>query len=242
MNELPERPAPPLSVADRLRTWVEWVGLGRVVATAIVVVAVLAGAYWLVKPPLATSESKLPYAGASSTATTEVGRSTTSASVPEAVPPPTVEVVVHVAGAVNAGGVYRLEEGARVLDAVAAAGGMTAAADQDAVNLAAPVRDGERVYVPRIGQAVPVVVTGAGGGSAGSGADGDTDTTPTSPVNINSAAADELDSLPGVGPATAAAIIAHRDQYGPFGSIEDLADVRGIGPSKLDALRGLVTI
>ncbi len=73
-------------------------------------------------------------------------------------------------------------------------------------------------------------------------AGGDPDTTPTSPVNINSAAADELDSLPGVGPATAAAIIAHRDQYGPFGSIEDLADVRGIGPSKLDALRGLVTI
>lgn len=240
MNELPERPAPPLSVADRLRTWVEWVGLGRVVATAVVVIAVLAGAYWLVKPPPATSESKLPYAGASTTATTEVGPATTSDSVPEA--PPTVVVVVHVAGAVNAGGVYRLDEGARVLDAVAAAGGMTTDADGDAVNLAAPVRDGERVYVPRIGQAVPVVVTGAGGGSAGSDEGGDADTTPSGPVNVNSASADELDSLPGVGPATAAAIIAHRDQYGPFGSIEDLADVRGIGPSKLDALSGLVTV
>ncbi len=242
MNELPERPAPPSSVADRVRTWVEWVGLGRVVATAVVVIAVLAGAYWLVKPPPATSESKLPYAGASTTATTEVAPTTTSESVPEAAPPPTAEVVVHVAGAVNAGGVYRLEEGARVLDAVAAAGGMATDADQDAVNLAAPVRDGERVYVPTIGEPVPLVVTGAGGGSGGSGAGGDTDTTPTGPVNINSASADELDSLPGVGPATAAAIIAHRDQYGPFGSIEDLADVRGIGPSKLDALRGLVTI
>ena len=149
---------------------------------------------------------------------------------------------MHVAGAVNAGGVYRLDAGARVLDAVAAAGGMTTDADEDAVNLAAPVKDGERVYVPRIGQAVPVVVTGAGGGSAGSGEGGSTDTTPSGPVNVNSASADELDSLPGVGPATAAAIIAHRDQHGPFGSIEDLADVRGIGPSKLDALRGLVTV
>lgn len=242
MNELPERPPPPSSVADRLRTWVEWVGLGRVVATAVVVIAVLAAAYWLVKPPPATSESKLPYAGASTTATTEVGPSTTSESGPETTPAPTVEVVVHVAGAVKAGGVYRLDAGARVLDALAAAGGMTTDADEDAVNLAAPVSDGERVYVPRIGQAVPVVVTGAGGGSAGSGEGGGTDTTPSGPVNVNSASADELDSLPGVGPATAAAIIAHRDQYGPFGSIEDLADVRGIGPSKLDALRGLVTV
>ena len=62
------------------------------------------------------------------------------------------------------------------------------------------------------------------------------------PVNLNTATADDLDALPGVGPAPAAAILAHRDQMGPFGAVDDLADVRGIGPAKLDALRGLVTV
>lgn len=230
MSDLPERPAPPQSLLARTRSWVEWVGAGRLVASAVVVLAVVAGAYWLVKPPPATTESKLPYA---STATTSSAPIFTVVSTTEAVA--ATAVVVHVAGAVLAPGVYRLAPGARVIDAVQAAGGLTAESNADAVNLAAPLVDGERVYVPRVGEVVPVVVAGgpvpAGGTSP-----------PPSPVNLNTATADDLDALPGVGPATAATILAYRDQHGPFASVEDLADVRGIGPAKLDVLRGLVTV
>lgn len=228
MSEYPDRPAPRISVLARVRAWVQWVGAGRVVASAVVVLAVVAAAYWLVKPPPVTTESKLPYANASTPSTVALVSAST-------IPPTTVGselLVVHVAGAVQAPGVYRLNAGSRVIDAVRAAGGMATDSNSDAINLAAVLTDGERVYVPRVGEAVQVVVSG--GSTARS--------TPTGPVNLNNATADDLDTLPGVGPATAAAILAYRDQHGPFASVDDLADVRGIGPAKLDALRGLVTV
>lgn len=144
--------------------------------------------------------------------------------------------MVHVAGSVALPGVYQLPAGARVIDAVAIAGGAGADAQAEALNLAAPLHDGDRVYVPSLVDevAIPVGVTSATA-AAGGGA-------PAGPVDLNRATADELDSLPGVGPSTAAAIIAHRDQHGPFASIDALADVRGIGPTKLESLRGLVTV
>jgi competence protein ComEA len=140
-------------------------------------------------------------------------------------------LVVHVAGAVNAPGVYELATGSRVIDAVGAAGGFAADANPDAVNLAALVGDSERVYVPVRGESIAPVATEPGGVLA-----------EVWPININSADATRLEDLPGVGPATAAAIIAHRDQKGPFASVDQLADVRGIGPAKLDAIRALVTV
>lgn len=230
MSEFPERPVPARSLVDRARSWVEWVGVGRLVASAVVVLAVVAGAFWLVKPPPATTESKLPYANTASTvppSSTMVAAGATSVLA--------TELVVHVAGAVAMPGVYRLPGGARVIDAVQAAGGVSADAHTDAINLAALLADGQRVYVPRVGEVAPVVVDGGGVPSGGTAV-------PAGPVNLNSATADQLDGLPGVGPATAAAIIAHRDQHGPFASVDALADVRGIGPAKLDALRGLVTV
>lgn len=151
------------------------------------------------------------------------------------------QVVVHVVGAVSAPGVVTLDGGSRVVDAVTAAGGMRSDADPDRVNLAAPLSDGQRVVIPVLGQPPPIDV----GTSPSAPADGETGNGGSSaagPIDLNSADAAQLDSLPGVGPATASAIISHRDRNGPFTSVEDLLDVRGIGEAKLEALRDLVTV
>ena len=144
-------------------------------------------------------------------------------------------IVVQAAGAVVRPGVYRVPVGARVTDLLQAAGGAAPDAKLDVVALAAKLVDGQRVYVPRAGEAVPAVVGGAGAG-------GSSEPTPSAPLDLNAADADQLDELPGVGPATAAAIVAYRDQHGPFRSVEGLLEVRGIGPAKLDQLRALVTV
>ena len=160
-------------------------------------------------------------------------------------------VVVHAAGAVSRPGVYTLPAGSRVQDLVAAAGGLTADADSDRVNLAAPVPDGSRVYVPRRGEVGPgpdVVPIGPGPGSvsgpdgSGVGPAGDPAPSSSSPLDLNQASAGELELLPGVGPATAAAIVAHRQQHGPFTSVDQLQNVRGIGPAKLAQIRDLVHV
>ena len=236
MLELPDRPAPPRSVSERVRAWVEWVGVGRLAVSAIAVLVVLAGGYWLVKPPTATTESKLPYAGSASTTVARTAASIATAATSPTASATTVAlefVVVHVAGAVIAPDVYQLRAGSRVIDAVAAAGGLSADANADAINLAAHVADGDRVYVPAVGESPVPVVTGVNGGNS---------IAQVWPININSADATRLEDLPGVGPTTAASIIGYRDQHGPFASVEQLADVRGIGPAKLDAIRELVTV
>lgn len=149
--------------------------------------------------------------------------------------PERIEVYVHAAGAVRRPGLYRLADGARVADLIEAAGGPGRAADLNALNLAARLDDGQQVYVPRKGEAAP---PSGGGGFAGRGAD------PGAPalVNLNTATAAELESLPGVGPATAEAILDYREQHGPFASVEQLLEVRGIGEAKLEALRDKVTV
>jgi competence protein ComEA len=142
------------------------------------------------------------------------------------------EVTVHVAGAVASPGVYRLRQGARVDDAVRRAGGATKRADLSAVNLAAQLEDGRQILVP---------LRVARGGSAASGGAGAAGAAPAK-VNLNTATAEQLDTLSGVGPATAAKILAHREQHGSFGSVEELGDVPGIGERRLEALRELVTV
>lgn len=225
LPDLPDRPAPPQSPMQRAVSWLHWVGPGRVVGGAVVVLAVVAGAYWLVRPPSPSPESALPFAGTAST----------TAVSPTSLAPVATElqadtVVVHVAGAVAMAGVYELPAGSRVVDAVEAAGGTVADAQPDAVNLAALLIDGERVYVPHVGEEVPALVPSTGS------------TAPSGPLDLNTATEEQLDDLPGVGPATAAAIVAHRDTNGPFSSVDQLADVRGIGPAKLAAIRELVTV
>lgn len=138
--------------------------------------------------------------------------------------------MVQAAGAVAKPGVYRLPAGSRVADLVALAGGAVDGADPSVLTLAAKLVDGQRLYVPRPGEANPPSVAGGSPGAAGG----------VVPLDLNAATAEQLDALPGVGPSTAAAIVAFREQHGGFRSVDQLGDVRGIGPSKLDALRPLV--
>lgn len=157
-----------------------------------------------------------------------------------AVATPTAEptpILVHAAGAVQAPGVYLFRGEARVHDLVQAAGGLTPDADYDRVNLADTLFDGQWVYFPRIGQTdIPAPLNGTGS-THGGGADAR-----TGPLNINSATAEQLDSLPGIGPAIAAAIIEHRERIGGFSSVDGLLAVSGIGPSKLEQIRDLVAV
>jgi competence protein ComEA len=150
-------------------------------------------------------------------------------------------VVVEVAGAVAHPGVYHLGADDRVADLIARAGGLAPDADADRVNQAAALVDGTMIYVPRQGQTdVPAPVGGASGGDPSSG--GDAGSATPAVVDLNTATAAQLDSLPGVGPATAAAILAYRRQHGPFAQVDDLADVAGIGPAKLAQIRPHVRV
>ena len=208
----------------------------------VVSLALVIGCWWFLRPAGHPAiETVLPRAAATGAAVAgETAAPGTSGSSRASGAPATsvaASLVVHVVGAVNAPGVVRVATGARVLDAVAAAGGLASQADTARVNLAARLIDGQRVVVPAVGQNVPSAVGDSSGGAAGSGPPD-----VSSPISLNEATLAQLDSLPGVGPATAAAIIAYRDQHGPFRNVDALADVRGIGPAKLDQLRPLVTV
>jgi competence protein ComEA len=141
-------------------------------------------------------------------------------------------VVVHVVGAVRRPGLYRLDQGARIADAVARAGGAGRKADLAAVNLAAPLADGEQVVVPVRGAAA----ASAGAAAAGTAAPGAS----TGPVHLSTATLEQLDALPGVGPVTAQKILDYREQHGAFTSVDELDAVPGIGPARMEQLRELV--
>jgi competence protein ComEA len=137
-------------------------------------------------------------------------------------------LVIDVAGAVRRPGLYRLRSGSRIDDAIAAAGGPTGKAQLDAVNLAAPIADGEQVVVPGRGAAGAAASPPAAGSS------------PTAPLDLNTATPEQLDALPGIGPVTAQKILDYRQAHGPFHSVAELEGVPGIGPARLAQLKGLV--
>ncbi|MFF2273831.1 helix-hairpin-helix domain-containing protein [Agromyces sp. NPDC058136] len=143
-------------------------------------------------------------------------------------------VLVHVLGAVVEPGLVELDEGSRVVDAIAAAGGLTADADPAGVNLARAVADGEQLVVPIVGAVPPAgpVAGGAAAGAGGAPADGK--------VHLNTADVAELDTLPRIGPALAQRIIDWREANGPFTSTEQLLDVAGIGDAVYSGLADLV--
>lgn len=241
-------PASDPSVVGRLlnsaHQWARWFGPGRVLAAVLSVVLVVAGAYWLLRAPTPPVEGSLPWSSAvgQTTTTSSVGDQESAVAASTATPPePAARVTVHVAGAVAVPGVYELAPGARVDAAIERAGGVLADADADVLNLAAPVPDGSRLYVPFEGEDVPPTVAPAapspGGGATGPDGAGDA----VAPVDINRADREALQELPGVGPATADAIVTDRELNGPFVTVDDLDRVSGIGPAKIERLRGLVT-
>jgi len=144
-------------------------------------------------------------------------------------PAATKLLVVDVAGAVRRPGLYRLRSGSRVDDAIASAGGPTAKAELDTVNLAAPVADGEQIVLPGRG---PGGVAASSPSAAGS--------SPSAPLDLNSATLEQLEGLPGIGPVTAQKILDYRQQHGAFHSVDELQGVSGIGPAHMAQLKGLV--
>lgn len=249
----PTRPIPDRPLVERLRLWLVWFGVVRLAATSVGVVLVALAFFWLVRSPDPPPEATIPMAtdrsGDAAVGAAEVTSASTAAGAAASSLSPTdgastvasstadEPIVVHVAGSVNTPGLYRLEGERRVHDAIELAGGGTARADLDAVNLAQPLLDGQRLYVPAVGEIDRVEIVSPPPGTApvdGGVAPG--------PIDINRATTDELDTLPGVGPSTARAIVDERDRNGPFATVDDLERVPGIGPTKLDRLRDLVVV
>ena len=141
-------------------------------------------------------------------------------------------VIIHISGAVPRPGVYALPQGARVQDAISAAGGFLAEAEKSQINLAALLEDGEKLEIPFIEGALPIVAT-----------PGPTVVAVTTElININTASAAELDTLPSIGPSLAQRIIEYRDANGPFVSIEDIINVPGIGSGNYERFKDMITV
>lgn len=209
--------------------------VGGIALAAVAAVAVLVTVFTLMRddrPPVASA--KLP----------PVEMVSSAASRASAAAPSDQPVVVSVVGLVHQPGLVTLAPGARIADAVTAAGGALDGADTMGLNLARRVGDGEQIVV---GIATPAghpdaLRSSVTSGSASAAAAASTSAQASGPVDLNTATAEQLDALPGVGPVTAAAIVAWRDAHGKFTSVDQLGDVDGIGPGRLDKLRALVTV
>ena len=197
------------------------------------------GVWWVVRVPPPPLEASIPFA-TTSVASNLIASNTDASSAISS----SANITVYVSGEVVKPGVYVLLATARVIDALQAAGGATNHADLVVVNLAAPLVDAAQVFIPRIGSTpratlprphaginLPAAGTSGGGATSAAGI-----------VDINSATLSDLDALPGVGPSTAQAIIDYRTANGPYASVDDLLNVRGIGPSKLAAMRTRVRV
>jgi competence protein ComEA len=227
----------PHALTARAHAWLAFVGPARVasgIGAAVVVVGVGA---WLLRTPAEPTEARLPYASVTTAAPPASSPPAAAAPAPSSAP---ATLVVYVTGAVRRPGVYRLGAGERVADAIDAAGGADSSAAADAINLAAPLRDGDRVDVPTMSEVAATPFTTLGVGVVHAVAD--TGDLPRGPTDLNRATVEQLEALPGIGPATAAAIIRYRSDHGAFAAVDELEAVPGIGPAKLAALRGLVAV
>jgi competence protein ComEA len=151
-------------------------------------------------------------------------------------PPPTpAPVLVHVAGAVSEPGLYSLPHGARVKDAVDLAGGLAEGADSNLINLAKPVSDGMQIWVPSVN------VDQIDSNDAAINQQAQNQGQPTRQININTASQDELESLSGIGPVIAGAIIQYRQEHGAFNEISEIINVSGIGPVVFEKIKPFIT-
>jgi competence protein ComEA len=155
------------------------------------------------------------------------------ASPGAAVTKPTDDLVIDVVGKVRRPGIVTVPKGSRVFEAIKAAGGLKGNVNASTVNMARVLTDGEQILIGTSPAAVPGVAAGSGAGAAAA---------PTAKINLNTATAEQLDTLPGVGPVTAQAILSWRTENGRFTSVDDLLDVKGIGDATLADLRNLVTV
>ena len=226
----PPRPLPaPARGIERLREhWDD----PRVRIGALLAAAFVTGFVWY---QLGVGQSS-GAAGSKPDATGSSVPTTRTVSSPTASSQPAGRLIVHVAGDVVRPGVFRLSAGARVVDAIEAAGGGLPDADLDRLNLAAKVTDGQRVAVAKIGAPAPIESGAPPGGVEGTGG------APTGPINLNTATATQLEELPGIGPSLAAAIIKEREKRGGFKAVTELQDVRGIGELRYADIKDLVSV
>jgi len=221
-----------LQLCGKARYWIAFIGIRRLISAVVSGVVAIVVLWLILRPTEAPIEASIPLVTLPVSSTTSV---------------PTY-VTVHVAGAVKSPGVYRLALMARIVDAVNAAGGPTSDADLERINLAQVLVDTEQVFIPgRAARSVTPTVAPRHRPTT-------TIATPNTPgqqgtpqahsslIHLNTATDSELDVLPGVGPATAKAIVDYRTTQGKFSRVEDLLNVPGIGPAKLAALRDLVTV
>ena len=224
-----------------LTDFIHWIGFSRILASAFGVVVMVVGVWWVVRVPPPPPEASIPFATTSVVSNPIASNTDASSTISSS-----TNITVYVSGEVVKPGVYVLLATARVIDALQAAGGATSTADLVVVNLAAPLVDAAQVFIPRIGSTprvtlprphagVNLPIAGGSGGAGGATSDAGI-------VDINSATLFDLDALPGVGPSTAQAIIDYRVANGPYASVDDLLNVRGIGPSKLAAMRARVRV
>ena len=217
--------------------FIHWIGFSRILASAFGVVVMVVGVWWVVRVPPPPPEASIPFA-----TTSVVSNPIASSALPTS-----PNITVYVSGEVVKPGVYVLLATARVIDALQAAGGATNKADLVVVNLAAPLVDAAQVFIPRMGSTPRVTLPRPHAGinlpiAGGSGGAGGGATSAAGIVDINRATLFDLEALPGVGPSTAQAIIDYRVANGPYASVDDLLNVRGIGPSKLAAMRARVRV
>jgi competence protein ComEA len=220
MSAPPPFVLPPDGVRARLGALLAGAGRQRAAVAVLALAAVLgAGAVWVRATPRPSGPVDGPGAAAAAQTLPRAVQGAAASS----------RVAVHVAGRVRRPGLVRLAAGSRVQDAIRAAGGATPGADLDAVNLARKLVDGEQVRVPARGQAPVAPPEGAPGAP------------PAGPLDLNTATAEQLDTLPGVGEVTAGRIVAYRTAH-PFTSVDELLEVPGIGQRRFDQLKDLVTV